>query len=479
MSEINGQGFVEDVVTDGIIEEQKAHSAKMYVSISEDALSAYALIEEPDGEGAHITMEDIRAALEKANVVFGVNEWALQKLAVPTYGEKIQVASGVPAKDGTDGVCTEYFSREIERSQKTRDDGTVDYRELNVVRQVQKGTLICECTEPVPGENGTTVQGKAIKAREAKKAMPLVGENTRTTEDGLRTEAAVAGHLAFRDGRFVVEEVFRVKDIDYEVGNITFLGDVHVGGNMQDGFEIHSGGTVTLCGQVGAVVIKAQDIVIEKGINGTGKAEIRAEKTLKAGFVESCNLYVGEEINVASLINCHVECEGDVIVTGGKGVICGGKITAFGSVKAKVVGNESNMLTTIVMGITPKLLEERKYLESQLSDVTKHIDEIQKNLAYVERLLEDGRPIPPDRIQFCKRARIQLPMTEKKREQIQQNLQEIDVKLYDVNSSTLTANLIYPPTRVSIGSASNNLIEQRSMCRVFKNSDGDVVFGSA
>jgi len=168
-----------------------------------------------------------------------------------------------------------------------------------------------------------------------------------------------------------------------------------------------------------------------------------------------------------------------VEVMNGKGIICGGKVTAFGSVKAKEVGNESNTLTIISLGVTPKLLKERKCLVDQLADVSRHLEELAKNVAYIERLVADGRPVPPERVQILKRTQIQLPMTEKKRDQLQKAIDEMDSKMANVNTSTLTANIIYPPTKVSIGALSSNCIEVRNHCRVYKNSQGELVFGSA
>ncbi len=445
----------------------------------ENHMMAEMMIEPPEGNGAPVTPEDLKAALDKAGIVFGIEQDALDKLAAPLYGKKLVVARGMPAKDGEDGVCTELFSRTVEKKMHTRDDGSVDYRELGLIREVREGAVICEITPPGPGQDGKTLQGKAIKAREGKKAIPPVGENVRPAEGGTRFEAAVTGNLVFRDGRFVVDTVVRVQDVDYDVGNITFSGDVQVNGDMQSGFEIHSGGTVTLRGQIGSVVIKAHHLVIEKGVNGMGRAVLDVEGTVKAGFVENCNLHVGEKLTAQSLINCQVECEGDVDVMSGKGIICGGKITAFGSVQAKVVGNESNTLTTIVLGVTPKLLKERRRLNDQLADVSRHLEELNKNVSYIERLVAEGRPVPPERVQFLQRAQIQLPFTEKKRIQLERQIAELEEKMHSVNHATLTANIIFPPTRVSIGALSQNVVDKRSKCRVYKNHEGDMVFGSA
>ncbi|MDL2219722.1 FapA family protein [Ruminococcaceae bacterium OttesenSCG-928-O06] len=458
----------------------ESRDAVVQVTCDTGYMHCQVLVEAPQGEGRGIQEEDIRAALQKKGVVHGIDDNAIRELTTPLYGQAVQVATGTPAQDGVDGTVTELFPREVSASYTERDDGTVDYKELGLVRDVREGTLICEGTLPTEGVDGANVLGKPIKAHQGVKALPPVGENIRVSEDGLRAEAAVAGNLVFRDGRFVIDTVYRVQNVDYDTGNITFSGDVQVNGDMLDGFEIHAGGTVTLRGQAGAVVVKAGgDIIIEKGINGTGRALLETEHTLKAGFIENCNIRAAEKIIANSIINCQVECEGDVEVEGGKGIICGGRVTAFGSVRAKEIGNDFNTLTVIVLGVTPRLLKERKRIVDQLEDVTRHIEELVKNVNYIERLVADGRPVPPERVQMLKRAQIQLPMTEKKKEQLESGLLELETKMAEVNTSTLTARVIHPPTKISIGALSTNVIETRQNSRVYKSSEGELVFGSS
>lgn len=453
--------------------------AAIQLVFGEGFTTAEIVVAPPANGGRDVTLQDLKDALKKSDVVFGIDEDMLNELATPLYGARRIVAKAKPAQDGVDGKVNELFSRVVERKNLQREDGTVDYRELNLIREIQRGTVICEVIPPVPGVNGTNVKGQPIRARDGKKVLPMVGENTRMSEDGLRAEAATAGNLAFRDGRFVVETVFRVKDVDYEVGNISFSGDVQVNGDVMDGFSIKSRGTVTLKGQVGSSEISGENVVIEKGINGKGKAVIEAEKTVKAGFVENCTVKAGIAVTAQSIINSQVECEGDVDVSTGKGVICGGKITAFGSVKAKEIGNDAATLTIISMGVTPKMLKERKRISEQLADVTNHLIELQKNLTYIERLVAGGRPVPPERIQILHRAKIQMPLSERKKEQLEQAMAELDaVMMGNTAASTLTSRTIHPPTKISIGGLSSNVIELRQNVRVYKNAEGDLTFGT-
>lgn len=451
--------------------------AKLWIFVSHDKMTAEMAVQPPVGDGAAITENDVRKELAKNKVQFGIDDAVVAQLVSPLYGEKLTVARGVAAQHGVDGLCDEKFSREKHKNMQLREDGTVNCRELNLINEVKQGTLICECTAPTKGVAGTDVTGRTLPARDGKKALPAVGENITTTPDGLRSIAAVRGNLVFKNNRFVVETVYRVEHVDYDVGNISFFGDVQVNGDVMDGFEIHSGGTVTLRGQVSSTVIEAENIIIEKGINGNGKAILNAKNKLQAGFIENCNIFVGKELVAGYLMNCRVECEGTVDVSRGKGIISGGALTSLGDVRARVVGNESYTTTTIALGITPTMQKQRQELEAMLAEVKTHLEEMQKNINYIEQLVAEGITVPQDRVTLLQRYQIQMPMTEKKKTHIIRQIQAIDEKMQSSTEATLVARRIYPPTRVTIGTQTVIVPNVLSNSRVYRNVEGEVVFG--
>ena len=91
--------------------------------------------------------------------------------------------------------------------------------------------------------------------------------------------------------------------MDYGSGSITISGDVKVDGDIADGFSINAGGDVFLHGQVGSAKIKGRNITLDKGINGTGKAVLEAESTVKSGFLENCTIRAGEKVIANSASN--------------------------------------------------------------------------------------------------------------------------------------------------------------------------------
>ncbi len=452
--------------------------AKVALFFDEGDMQAEAQVSPPQGSGAPLSRAMLDAALAAAGVVHGIDTAALERLEAPLYDQRVVVARGTPAQNGENGVVTELFSHEPERAVTQREDGTIDYRELGLIRDLKAGTTVCEIVPPTMGVDGRNTKGQPVKARNGEKAAVPMGENMVLSEDGTRVLTAAAGNLVYRNGRFTIETVYRVQDVDYDIGNITFSGDVKIGGDVKDGFDINAGGDVTVHGQVGNCNIKANNITLDQGVNGMGKAAMEARQAFKAGFVENCKVLAGEKVLAKSLINSYVECEGDVDVSTGKGVICGGKVMAFGSVAAREIGNESNTLTVVSMGIIPKYISERKNLQTLIAELDANISELEKNAAYIEKLISLGKPVPPERVQKLKRAQIALPMSEKKKAQLEQQLAELEARMADVGNVQLTARIINAPTKVSIGTLTININETRRNCRVFKSAEGEIVIGT-
>ncbi len=465
--------------TPAVPTEKKGRSAKVRIRVAATTLIATASVDEPEPGGDPVNREMIDAALAGSGVVFGILEEGIAQLLQPLYETEVTVAKGLAAVDGEDGICEEMFARDVQTNFVEKEDGTVNYKELGHIRDVAVGTIVCRLTPPTEGTPGTNVLGKPIGVKSGKKAMPPIGVGIRMTEDGVHAVAAVSGNLVFQGGRFTIEETLRVAEVNYDVGNITFSGDVLVTGDILDGFEIRSGGDIRLSGRVGNVVLHAKgDIHIERGINGTGKAEVVSEKTVHAGFIENCHVVAGQDVITGSIIHSTVECEGNIHVTEGRGIISGGKITAFGFIEAKEIGNDTYTRNHLTVGITPKLVHLRTQHLDHMASIEKNIDEMTKNAAYVEQSLSQNRPVSEERIALLQRTKIALPISQKKLDKLKDELLEIETKMNSFENSYITANILYPPTRISIGNLHSNVEDTYNKVRVYLDSQGELHIGT-
>lgn len=450
--------------------------AQVRVQLDAQKMKATVTVRAPEEGGKPLGKEMLSQALKESGVATGLDQKALVKLLLPTYDEPVVVARGTKPVDGKDGACEELFSRELPLQPIKNGAKPVDYGEAGVFRDLKAGTLVCRLTPATPGKDGVNVLGEAVRAQGKSPAAAPVGEGVEVLPDGKRAVMVVPGNLVFREGRFVVEDTLRLDSLPYSPGIIRFSGHVVVECDLPDGFSVDAGGDVTLLGSAGDVQVSAKGSIRLLGeVRGAASTLLEAKQDIEAGLVVDATLQAGGGIKAAGLLDCTAECDGDVEITAEAGVLAGGKLTTFGSVEARVVGEDNSRLTAVVLGVTPRQLAERARLRGKLEDVQRHIESLQKDEAIAARLEKDGRPVPPEKDQARKRAALQLPICAKKKEQIEQDIADFEEMLAGVAGSTFQAGAVLPPLKISIGGRSTNIIEKRGATRAALDSRGELV----
>ena len=125
--------------------------------------------------------------------------------------------------------------------------GRVDYFNLNLVQSVEKGGVICQAVPPKEGVPGRTVLNQEIPCKTGKTAALPKGRNTEASEDGTKLLAMKSGRVEFSGRGFMVKSVLEINgNVDFSSGNINFVGDVHIHGDVSSGFSIRTIGDVTI-----------------------------------------------------------------------------------------------------------------------------------------------------------------------------------------------------------------------------------------
>lgn len=441
---------------------------------------SYALsVDPPEGGGAGVTLEMLHSFLKQKKVVYGIKDDVLEKIAEGLYEKTIEVAVGLSVENGADGLIEELFPREIKPTFQERPDGTINYKEMNLVTNVSPGDVICRMTMPTEGKEGFNVYGVQLRPR--KGIMPLVpaGENTKVSEeDGLSLVAAVAGSLVFQKGKFRIDPVLRVDDVDNSVGNIRFNGDVVVKGFVQEGFEIRCEGNVKVDGGVeGASIYAKGSILLASGINGMNHGILEAGKDITSKYIENCTIRCGGDVKAETIINSTVESDGSIEISGKRGRIAGGKLTVFGSINSRRIGSRSAVQTVIILGSTPTVMKEKGEIEAQLKELNGQYEEMRKSLEYLERLEKSGQLNTPERKKALNQLRLQAPVIKMKRAKLQKSKEELEERLASVRQCMLTSQKVYPPTKISIGNANTTIQDIVENCRIYRNSEGEIAVG--
>ncbi len=372
------------------------------VIVTEDKMKVFlnlSVIQEVKADKlAELTTQEILQLLKKHDVKQGIYRERIQRaLEKKQYGEEILVAEGKEAVDGQDGSFQFFFRKELNRSPRVLEDGSVDYKSIELFEAVKKDMLIAEYQPASMGTFGFDVTGQILAPKRGKELPPLRGNGFRMTEDKRQYYASLDGIIELDESsnRMDIRNLYTVAgDVDASVGNIQFNGDVNIMGNVPSGFAITATGNIVIDGHCGGCQIKAGcDVIIRKGCQGRGVGKIVAGGSISGQFFESATLRASDDIRASYLLNCQLRTEGKLLVEGRKGVIIGGYICAKQGVSCVGIGNIAEIKTTVEVGIDKEDM-------STYQELLKRIDKIEAELGTCEAALHKfmGQPVRDDKI---------------------------------------------------------------------------------
>ena len=331
-----------------------------------------------------LPVEALRALLEEKGIVYGVREDALEELAQgkKKYEETL-VAVGIAAKDGRDGFFEYHFNPQPETRPIILSDGSVDYNVLGKIEVVTKGQLLATYHPALPGVTGIDVLGNTLEAYDGKEMPPLQCKRCAPDETGCKYYAGSEGKVTVEAGHLTVTPVYVIKDnLDANTGDVDFHGDVLVEGNVYAGVTVKTTGSITISGHVETASLYAgKDVILRNGMQGSGNGVIHAGGNVMARFLEQTQVFAGNEINVGALLNCDVEAGQNVVISGNRGTIIGGTVTAVGQISSASIGNRAAVTTQLVIGLD----REFKY---KMEEIDRKTEEYQNKMEEATRDVE-------------------------------------------------------------------------------------------
>ncbi len=441
--------------------------AKPFFFLSADKLFAWMIVFPPVGEGAELTRELIYQAMITQGISYGVDTKLVDRLPRDDrrYFTLFLVAKGKPAFDGKNGNIVDNFPRVIERILEVDEYDQVDYTALNLIRNVKQGQEICRLIKPTEGEPGRTVLDQEVPAKSGKSVPLPQGKNTEISEDGLSLLASIAGHVEFSGRSFQVKPVMDIPgNVDFSTGNITFLGDVNVHGDVLSGFSVRAMGNIHVDGAIeaGCSVEAGGDLVVVKGILGDGSTVVRAQRCVFSKYVENSTIYVRENLQTDCIINGNVYCDGEVQVRSGRGCIMGGRVWAAKLVSAQSVGSQSECKTAIALGGLPCTNFEREVVSQELRDLEIEMEKLEAQLD------------SPVKASLLGKLRMKMSVSELKLRQMEDDLMDIKLELNEKNDGRLECGIAYPGTELTFGDEVLRLRQESRQC-IAKLLYGEIV----
>ena len=448
----------------------------MKVDVSGDGMEVKVRFYPPSDIGKAFEKEDIYFYLRNAKVVYGILEDVVDAyLKERRYCQDYIIAKGTPPREGTDAVIDYKFETDRKIRPTLKEDGSVDFFNLNILNNCKEGDVLAVLTPEDRGEPGKDVYGAVIKPRDVKKLVLQHGLNIELNEERTVMTSKVNGHVSLVEGKVFVADVLEVDNVDTSVGNINYEGNVCVKGNVCSNFSIRCSGNVEVRGVVEAAYIEAGgNIILNRGINGMGKGKLKCKGNVIAKYMENCSVEAEGYVETEAILHSHVQAGTEINVVSRKGFITGGSVSATNVIRVKSLGTDMGAVTDVMVGINPNIINRFGELKKNIAEAQKNLKVMLPVLDATKKKLQAGVALAPDQIKNIQQLAI-------KSKELQQQLKSDTVEMESLqelmNSSTHAhieiTDTVYPGNTISISDASMVIKDTFKYCR-FVKKNGEV-----
>ncbi|NCC52634.1 MAG: DUF342 domain-containing protein [Spartobacteria bacterium] len=293
--------------------------------------------------------------------------------------DDVLVARGKLPVPGRDAALELRVRPTTEKRHYAEDrEGNVDFKNAGLFENVAAGTPIAVWHPAVPGEDGFTVTGKTLPAEPVNDFTIECGPNVERSADGLTFTALVDGRVIREDRRISVSDRFEIpRHVDFDVGNIDFIGHVIVRGDVMDGFSVRGRKSLTVEGNAGACTLQSDGDITITGMTGHDSAaggHIQCGGNLQAKYLSDATVICNRTIQVQNeIIRSVVKCMGAVEV---EGTLTGGCCVALGGVQVGQLGTRHGMETEVIAGIDYHYLDRVEQLQDDLENTQMKMEQV-------------------------------------------------------------------------------------------------------
>jgi len=249
-------------------------------------------------------------------------------------GGPVLAAESILPQDGNDARI-EWLTGPYAEKGKKDDAGKVNIRDISNLCVVVSGQVLCVKHHAAPGIPGRKINNEAIPCKPGNDVRFKCNSGLSAEEYKDKTvyKAAIDGYLVTgKESAMILETLVINSDIDYSTGNIHYIKDISIKGNVLSGFTVETEGDIIVEGYVenGSVLKAKGNITVYQGIIGE-KTRVSAGKNITALYVHHAGLH----------------CDGNIIVK--KFVL---DASLFAGEQIEVFGEDLKKETSAVIGST-------------------------------------------------------------------------------------------------------------------------------
>ncbi len=442
------------------------------LKVSEDKMSATIRFYPPSSTSEKmLSVESLIRDLRFRNITYGVQVNVLQEFfAEREYCKDYQAALGKETVYGKDAKIEYYFNIDIHAKPTVREDGSVDFFNLNAINHCTAGDVLARIIPEDKGQSGRNIMGEVLEPAPVKRAVFRYNRNCDVSEDKLELLAKVSGHVSLVDDMVFVSDVYEVENVDNSTGNIEYEGSVQINGNVISNFTVNVKGNVVVNGVVeGATINAGGNIVIARGMNGMNKGALYAGGNVIAKFLENATVRADGYVQTESILHSDVRSGKYVEVDGKHGFITGGHVAATEMLTVKTLGSTMGATTIVEVGADPKAKEEYQQTQKDIAELQKIVKSTKVILASYAEKRAKGAALNADQLNYIKSLALLVENKQKELDKATEKMERLHEELEVQGQAYVkVTGHVYPGTKIIIGDLSTVVQSENQYCKYEK-----------
>lgn len=443
------------------------------ISFANNRLSASLDIVKAIDKDFKITVDELSNFLRNEKVLFGIKEDALKEISANSLSVEfpILVAEGIPPKNGDDA----YLVSEIPTSDESPKKEVFNFRNVMKIPSVTSGQPLARIIPPTLGTPGKNVSNQTIPAKNGRPLLIRAGKNVILKESTFFS--TIDGQISMTNKSISVNPLFEVNgSLDLRTGNIEFVGNVIIRGDVPTGYEVRAGGDVKIYGLVeGAYIEAGGNVIVSGGIAGANRGKVIAGGNIQASYLNQAWLQAGQDVFAeSSILNSKVVASGSIMCK--NAVVVGGSLSAGRDIHIKELGNKLFTKTILHAGFDPILNEKEKQLKTEIEEATENLKKIRNIEA---RLLDNARRVgslPEEMRAMLQKQQATKQFLESQIPILHGQLQELEEERHDqLTASVYVYETVFPNVFINFGKYARHTQTKYSFVK-FYYFEGDVMF---
>ena len=209
---------------------------------------------------------EIKRELLNHNIKYGILKMSIIKCEKANEISELIIANGKKTIDAVDDRLEIKYNVEGKSKDQNNDNNdAIDYKDIGFVQGVEKGQVLAILYPGQKGQDGIDITGKTAISKNIKKIVLGAGEGCKIVDE-CTVVATSEGRPSRRGSTFFVYKTHKINgDVELKTGNIRFVGDVIISGNVREGMKVAAGNSILVKNNVAESEITASGDVVVRG----------------------------------------------------------------------------------------------------------------------------------------------------------------------------------------------------------------------